>query len=70
MHLNTILQKKKVPAMETKAAGQDMRWYAKFTEKVGRGGVDPKQVGDVPDGKEHVRGFDEAEAMEAVAGLA
>jgi len=50
--------------METKAAGQDMRWYAKFTEKVGRGGVDPKQVGDVPDEKK-LRGFDEAEAMEA-----
>lgn len=44
-----------------------MRWYAKFTEKVGRVGTEPKQVGDVPDGDEQVRGFDEADAMEAGA---
>lgn len=50
--------------METKASEQDMRWYCKFTEKVGRVGDAPKQVGDVPDEKA-VRGFDAAEAMEA-----
>jgi len=55
--------------METKSAQVDLTmdaaWYSKFTERVTRVGTTPKQVCDVLDESEQVRGFDDADAMEA-----